>query len=144
MKVTLKLQNVEVIKFFSELGLRKWYKDRSLRMTAKTFVIIWIFFFANFYLSINVWERWDYRKKDRFFWWNGPWISKNSPEWPFGGAILWMKIAARNKQILSAAGFLTKSSRYWIKKTIFQFESKMTKTKIVFRARLKKASHVTF
>ena len=31
-----------------------------------------------------------------------------------------------------------------VKKTIFQSESKKTKTKIVFRARLKKASQVTF
>ena len=39
-------------------------------------------------------------------------ISKNSAEWRFCDAILWMKNAARNKQILSAPGFVTKSSRY--------------------------------
>ena len=38
-------------------------------------------------------------------------ISKNSPEWPFGDAILQMKNATRNKQILSALGFVTKNSR---------------------------------
>ena len=42
------------------------------------------------------------------------------------------------EQILSAPGFVTKSSQYEIKKTIFQSESKQTKTKIVFRTSPKK------
>ena len=49
-------------------------------------------------------------------------IKKVTPE-AFIDAILWMKNAARNKQILSAPGFVTKSSRYKIKKTIFKSES---------------------
>ena len=55
-----------------------------------------------------------------------------------------MKNAAQKKQILSTPGFVTKSSGYEIKKTFLQSESKKTKTKIVFRARNKKALEVIF
>ena len=71
-------------------------------------------------------------------------ISKNSPEWRFWDAILWIKNAARNKQISSAPWFVTNSSRYQIKKTIFQSESEKTKTEIVLRMRLKMSSEESF
>ena len=65
-------------------------------------------------------------------------ISKKLPQRAFWVAILWMKNSARNKQIFSAPWFVTKSSRYLIKKTFFQSESKKTTT-IVFRTVTEKA-----
>ena len=60
---------------------------------------------------------------------------------PFWVAILWMKNPARNKQKLCAPWFVTKSSRYKIKKTNFYCH---LVRKIVFRTRPKKAQEVTF
>ena len=58
-------------------------------------------------------------------------ISKNSPEWRFWDAILWIKNAARNKQLLSSPSF--------VKITIFviQSESKKAKTKTSLKTPLR-------
>ena len=67
-------------------------------------------------------------------------ICKKLPRYTFCDAILWMKNAARNKQISSAHGWVNgPGSRSG---TLFSLER--DKAKIVFRVRQKMSNEVTF